>query len=365
MLAEADIAAVCGEGSPLLEEWRQTALNRAVDRLGDVISCPNPGCSNAVSCDRSSQQRWECECGWPAWCTQCKQPYHYKVECGHVQALRTLWLQWVRDGRAAYNRDHVQHQRREAQIRGLQDAMARHTELERDERWKEANCRACPSCGRVVQKMEGCESMVCGVDYHGGNRQNGCGTRFRWTTARAYQAIPDARRLPFLDVAKVHLRVAGLVHPFCRCSGCGGEIVGPRFRCIHCPDFSLCASCDRDGCPHPVDHVFEVLSKAEYDLNAFLPVGAAVQLADDSRESGFQAKVVEEVAPEVYRVQLADGLGTRVLHRSALRVAVRNAQDAERHVVAHVEAQEAAARQQVREKDEGVQLMRGGDCSVQ
>lgn len=362
-LAEADVEAICGEGSPLLEEWQQAALSRAVDRLGDVIACPNPGCSNAMSCDRSSRQRWECDCGWPAWCTQCKQPYHYKVDCGHVQALRSLWLQWVREGRAAYHRESAQHQQRAAQIQGLQEAMARHAECDRDEHWKEVNCRACPTCGRVVQKMEGCDEMRCGVDYHGGNRQNGCGTRFRWAAARAYQMLPAARRLPALDVEQVRLRGAGLVHPFCRCAGCSGEIVGPRFRCIHCPDFSLCAECDRSACAHPADHVFEVLFKAEYDLSAYLPIGAAVQLADDSRESGFQARVVEEICPDVYRVELADGLGTRVLHRSALRVTVRSPEDAERHVVAHVEAQEAAARHLLREKDEGVRLMRDGECT--
>jgi hypothetical protein len=32
--------------------------------------------------------------------------------------------------------------------------------------------------------MEGCDSMVCGRDYHGGNAQDGCGNRFDWATAR-------------------------------------------------------------------------------------------------------------------------------------------------------------------------------------
>ena len=30
--------------------------------------------------------------------------------------------------------------------------------------------------------------MVCGQDAHGGNNQNGCGHRFRWTEAQQYRA---------------------------------------------------------------------------------------------------------------------------------------------------------------------------------
>ena len=35
------------------------------------------------------------------------------------------------------------------------------------------NLRCCPKCGRPIEKLEGCDSMKCGKDYHGGNNQKG------------------------------------------------------------------------------------------------------------------------------------------------------------------------------------------------
>lgn len=35
-------------------------------------------------------------------------------------------------------------------------------EYDRMEDWKESRCRCCPKCGRVVEKLSGCDLMVCG-----------------------------------------------------------------------------------------------------------------------------------------------------------------------------------------------------------
>jgi hypothetical protein len=61
-------------------------------------------------------------------------------------------------------------------------------EYERDERRKEQHCRLCPGCQRVVERVEGCSAMVCGQNYHGGDTQMGCGRRFDFGEAGAYQA---------------------------------------------------------------------------------------------------------------------------------------------------------------------------------
>ena len=44
-----------------------------------------------------------------------------------------------------------------------------------DERYKAQNCRRCPSCKRVVQRLEGCDAMFCEQDADGGHVQSGCG----------------------------------------------------------------------------------------------------------------------------------------------------------------------------------------------
>lgn len=146
----------------------------------------------------------------------------------------------------------------------LEEALSRHAELQRDEEWKRANCRECPRCQRVVEKLEGCDQMICGQDAHGGNRQNGCGHHFSWNEARAYRGAPESRPLPQLNVEEVRLRGANLRHPFTHCSSCEQDIVGPRFRCIHCPDYNLCVTCERECATcatHPLNHVFEICSR--------------------------------------------------------------------------------------------------------
>jgi hypothetical protein len=68
------------------------------------------------------------------------------------------------------------------------DLRRRYEELMNDEQYKAQNCRLCPSCKRVVQRLEGCDKMICGQDAHGGNVQSGCGTKFNWVQAQPYTA---------------------------------------------------------------------------------------------------------------------------------------------------------------------------------
>ena len=48
--------------------------------------------------------------------------------------------------------------------------------------------RQCPNCKRVVQKIDGCNDVKCGQDYHGGNTQFGCSTIFSFRDAPRYKS---------------------------------------------------------------------------------------------------------------------------------------------------------------------------------
>ena len=78
-------------------------------------------------------------------------------------------------GREAYLGDLAAYRENREQRKALETAQLRHQELERDEKWKEAQCRLCPQCFRGVEKISGCDSMHCGQDAHGGSKQQGCG----------------------------------------------------------------------------------------------------------------------------------------------------------------------------------------------
>lgn len=79
-------------------------------------------------------------------------------------------------------------------LRGYESALA-DSEYFRDKR-NDGTLKKCPKCGRLIEKLEGCDAMVCGNDAHGGNAQNGCGHSFSWG------AVPF---LPLSDVPSPEL----------------------------------------------------------------------------------------------------------------------------------------------------------------
>jgi hypothetical protein len=133
--------------------------------------------------------------------------------------------------------------------------------LQADEQYKAQRCRRCPSCNRVVEKIDGCDAMLCGRNYHGGDQQQGCGARFNWTQARAYD--PDTGRRPDMpsfeqaapEEAAQHRHMVGPDVPVC-CDECSEPIVGPRAECVHCASHERCIRCHFE--PHPQNHVFRL-----------------------------------------------------------------------------------------------------------
>jgi hypothetical protein len=129
------------------------------------------------------QRRVDCPTCGAAFCAACGAAPHYALQCDEVEPARARWFEWVATGRA----DYLRKLRREEEARaaesaataaaaaaGVAAAAARREELVRDEAWKAERLRLCPHCQRPVEKVDGCDSMICGRDAEdkgGGNRQ--------------------------------------------------------------------------------------------------------------------------------------------------------------------------------------------------
>lgn len=309
-LGEADLR-LLSVSHERLEAFRRAKLDGAVDALGSaalsssagggssstaassstgsaertevVIRCPNPECRNAVVVARGDRRSYKCACGTTPFCTHCRQsPYHYHADCSEVQGMRRRWLEWVAGGRDEHEGSAKKSEAFEAQARALREGLERHEELEADEGWKAAHCRCCPHCGRTVQKITGCNSMVCGADAHGGNDQQGCKKQFDWSAAPRYKAKLESRELPKLSAEQARCRGRDTLHVFTDCSLCGSGgrgIRGPRFRCIHCRSFDACGMCEPKLAElHPPDHVFQVMLESDFEWGSMrLPRGTRVR----------------------------------------------------------------------------------------
>ena len=129
-------------------------------------------------------------CGM-SFCSLCREPWHrHGTTCEEARQIRTDWLSWIATGRQEYQRQLGQ-EAADVNAQAAADAAASLANMRQDEEWKAANCRHCPSCNRVVNHMGGCDAMVCGRNYHGGDVQDGCGASFNWTSAKRYKASVD------------------------------------------------------------------------------------------------------------------------------------------------------------------------------
>jgi len=141
------------------------------------------------------------------------------------------------------------------------------------EDWKVQNCKCCSKCHRVINKVDGCDSMVCGRNYHGGDVQNGCGASFNWSSAPVYKR-QTAKHIPREEAAAfgpAPQLVAWEYQPgsYLRCAMCKQGIRGPLFLCIDCSACCACLLCANGlgsaagGQHQPASHVFSIYWKLE------------------------------------------------------------------------------------------------------
>lgn len=247
----------------LSEVLEQMSLQIYAESEDDVCVCPTPDCKGLIALRRPGAiERCICEICKLTFCSLCRDIYHYGVKnCSDVNVFRVQYNQWKSEGREANLREMAERKseaaaqlrefekRRSAHEKDVQLAREAEENELKDEKYKEDHCFYCPNCNRIMEKLDGCDLMVCGVNYHGGDQQDGCGHRFNLKNAKKYKSKGViTRRVTPLNVSKPefqhqkHEIMAGVLS--FKCDECHNDIVGPRFECIHCPAYNVCAGCE-------------------------------------------------------------------------------------------------------------------------
>ena len=269
VLNEREVNQICGNGE-VWEKYKKLILRLGLLNIKGCMGCPTPGCENWLVVDSDNNTRVNCYCDscHSSFCSICREIYHYKSSCEEVVEIKKRWIQWNSQDRF-HHEDDLINQALELRKKDLKERME---DLVKDEKWKEENLRLCPSCKRPIEKVSGCDAMICGQNYHGGDIQNGCGANFTWTDAPSYiSSMVDTDHLKTIldDDLKIDpsdiLRVKGDHGEYIQCDECQMRIIGFRFACIHCPCFELCEECERKT-KHTPNHVFRIYTKPEIDL---------------------------------------------------------------------------------------------------
>ena len=231
-------------------KYSQLMLRVGINNMKDAFPCPTPECKNWTYSSDSIDRFGRCNMCGESICTSCGKRYHHCGNCKDLNQIFNKWNEWVLRGRKQFNEQTQKQLQREEEIK------QRLEELKRDEAWKVQNLKLCPNCGRGIEKLSGCNSMVCGQDAHGGNQQNGCGKKFTWTSARNYVSVIQENQF------KAYKFDGCTTNHNLECTSCGENIVGLRFQCISCPYENLCLRCDA-LCEHEESHIFIIHEKIE------------------------------------------------------------------------------------------------------
>lgn len=213
----------------MVEKYAQQVLLRCVKNIPGIIACPTPGCKNWIEpFDMTRKERCRCQACGAVFCSLCKGPYHYHCTCSEVRQYQAQWMEWVTSGRMRYNHDKAEavakiNAAREELDKKNAEVMKRYNDMLADEEFKMANGRYCPKCHRVIIKEGGCDSMICGRNWHGGNIQDGCGYHFNWSQAEPYRST-----VPKPEEGKLTIQIPEIareaVHVGVICDLCHNEI---------------------------------------------------------------------------------------------------------------------------------------------
>eukprot|EP00397_Hematodinium_sp_SG-2012_P047711 GEMP01054377.1.p1 GENE.GEMP01054377.1~~GEMP01054377.1.p1 ORF type:complete len:429 (+),score=86.13 GEMP01054377.1:32-1318(+) len=136
------------------ERWERLVTSKAIDQMGDIVFCPTcTARKREVPVIEEADHLARCTACQYIFCGLCLQPYHPGTECiSGTERLEKL--------RAKGNgvKDAEEHRRIINEMLNIKYLLGN------------KNFRSCPSCKMKVEKIEGCNKMVCG----------NCSTKFCW-----------------------------------------------------------------------------------------------------------------------------------------------------------------------------------------
>lgn len=264
-----EIALVLGQGDA--ENGRRHTLYEQIIGMKTISSiathpdvyatCPKERCGWTVARSRPGEtEKATCgECDFD-FCTNCRHEYHYRTSCIERAQLHQEWQAWGLTGRSEYwvhENGTLQKASKTAQECKRIEAVTKAEQM--DEAYKIMNCRLCPHCRRLVQKIGGCNAMRCGYDTDtGGNKQDGCMKSFNWDDAPPYESVPARKHV--IKHAPPPTNEKKKAHDQWKCDVCNEDICGLRFECINCASFFICEACDnnRNEWDHTENHIFRI-----------------------------------------------------------------------------------------------------------
>jgi len=242
------------------EIYDKLQLEAALETLGCVVKCPGQQnmpkkkhCETVVVVENKVERICvNCPSCRKKFCSICYQLYHFRITCEEARAVELQYKDWL-SRKSGTSSDELD---------------KRVKELQADEAFKEQNCRHCPNCNRIVQKIDGCDAMICGKNFHvvqGDNLQFGCQKAFNWRDTKPYVVVELNRFSLSVDdeVREAAGRMSQNKHGV-NCTVCSDEIVGLRFSCINCESFDICEKCEKfhhstiHMIPKHEPHAFEI-----------------------------------------------------------------------------------------------------------
>eukprot|EP01094_Clydonella_sp_ATCC50884_P000293 TRINITY_DN10233_c0_g1_i1.p1 TRINITY_DN10233_c0_g1~~TRINITY_DN10233_c0_g1_i1.p1 ORF type:complete len:428 (-),score=117.98 TRINITY_DN10233_c0_g1_i1:75-1358(-) len=266
-LSQLEVDQLFGTASAKSSAFSSAQTAQLLSRHDGFVKCPGVDCDEWIELpekEGAEHERWECACPscGTVFCNICRGAYHYRTSCQVAADAAEEYKQWLRTGRDDFQQQLQEHSEYEESKRRLDEenrlTLERHREFQQTEEWKAQHCRMCPTCGRVVEKIKGCNLMKCGQDYHGGNKQPGCGAHFYWTSAPVYAQEAAGPKLK-QNERPPPPAPSTVDHSPYRCDHCQEPIIGLRFSCIHCRACDYCQRCEWKAA-HERMHVFLIFN---------------------------------------------------------------------------------------------------------